>query len=61
MDNTLLPCPFCGNKNVYVKKFGAADYLVSCPDSGCHSYQCLGGGFSAEKYAIKAWNRRLAK
>jgi hypothetical protein len=59
MDNTLLPCPFCGNKDVRIDKFSDEDYSVICTDFGCHAYLCEGGGFSKEIYAIKAWNRRV--
>lgn len=61
MHEELKPCPFCGSKNIVVRKYTAV--------AGVHYYvQCdsANGGCGAEfesrisrKDAIKAWNKRV--
>ena len=63
MHEELKPCPFCGSKNIVVRKYTAV--------AGVHYYvQCdsANGGCGAEfesrisrKDAIKAWNKRVAE
>lgn len=63
MHEELKPCPFCGGKNIVVRKYTAV--------AGVHYYvQCdsANGGCGAEfesrisrKDAIKAWNKRVAE
>ena len=60
-EQNLKPCPFCGCKNIVVRKYTAI--------AGTHYYaQCdqTNGGCGAEiqsciskKYAVEAWNRRV--
>lgn len=62
----LKPCPFCGNKNVYIC-VDSAEYSLGLTDRAnfgviCSktSYGCgaSSGWYDTEDRAIEAWNRR---
>ena len=61
MANELLPCPFCGETNLYVERAVAYTltgylYFVRCGNIPyCAIRQ---SGFFTEEEAIEAWNRR---
>lgn len=49
------PCPYCGNKIVYVGRLGA------CYAALCANYHCPNAhiwAFDTPEKAIEAWNRR---
>lgn len=52
MSEELKPCPFCGDKTVYVY-WREEQYFVSC-----NNCDCEGGKQDTQEEAIKAWNRR---
>ena len=58
--DTLLPCPFCGNKNLEIAETWNGNYhgkVVNCNylDGGCGANS---GSRETEAEAIEAWNRR---
>jgi len=58
--DTLLPCPFCGNKNLGIAETWNGNYhgkVVNCNylDGGCGANS---GSRTSEAEAIEAWNRR---
>jgi Lar family restriction alleviation protein len=58
MSDELLPCPFCGGKNVTLGTFSHSmprepTWRVRCADCACES-----GHFSVGMDAFAAWNRR---
>ena len=65
----LLPCPFCGNKNILSSGFknddtGNVVYKVFCNDTfacGAEVFTCIGGEETTEKAreeVVNKWNRR---
>ena len=50
----LKPCPFCGSKQVDVRK-GKYLWWVECGNADCCGN---GGGSKYKKEAIERWNRR---
>lgn len=65
--NELIPCPFCGNKNLEVTRKSegfhyelGTGYIVRCNflNGGCGAN---GGARATEELAIEAWNCRNRK
>ena len=58
----MLPCPFCGGKNAYVRNIVLRMYRVACDDCGGEGPAFDGrrkhGGQWASDAAVAAWNRR---
>ena len=56
MNNTLLPCPFCGGSDCRTYKF-TPDAIFKCWGVWC-ACSAKVTGFETEQDAIAAWNRR---
>jgi Lar family restriction alleviation protein len=58
----LLPCPFCGNKDVEVKQGGAWDeghtYYVLCDACDAEGPTSGVGNIKMKSVAIQKWNTR---
>lgn len=73
----LKPCPFCGKKVTLIKEplwhgshgyYGSYEYVVKCRNPECRCQIYLGKNNTiyyddetAQRNAIKAWNRRVEK
>ena len=65
-DEDLKSCPFCGNKNTYLKmhiRTGFDTWYVGCNTEGCHAEKDTWKGvpYKTEQEAIEAWNKRKEK
>lgn len=56
--NSLLPCPFCGFKNIYIL---IAQSLRIKIRAQCLNCKCRTKQFHTEEEAIDAWNRRASQ
>lgn len=56
--NKVLPCPFCGNKDIVTdhmtQTYPAKLYDVYCARCGCGTMS-----FNEKEHAIRNWNRRI--
>ena len=54
----LLPCPFCGEANVYMEPRDRDQFaIIQCSNSVCRASMCI----SSETSGIKAWNTRASQ
>jgi Lar family restriction alleviation protein len=56
-DQKLLPCPFCGSKDVIGETLKQGKIWFSFV--GCNNCRCAGPNCDDEKQAIIDWNKRL--
>lgn len=55
----LKPCPFCGEDEVIVYKWGMSSYwTVSCENEECPMNSALENRFESKDDAISFWNTR---
>lgn len=55
MENKLKPCPFCGSKDIIVKRLTRNCFISECWEYSCRA---IGPTGRTEEEAIEAWNRR---
>lgn len=62
-EKELKPCPFCGDKNVKLRKFKTDKYRILCSNCGATGssftqYSWESSSIQARNRAITGWNRR---
>ena len=60
LEQTLMPCPFCGSKGELHRK-GVGDdalWIVECANDFCPASYMIGNVYSSKEKAIEAWNTR---